>query len=82
MMDLDSPWDESPSLDSTVELEWTRISSQFTNVGPTPVFQHVSTYNLSFRPDIEKASQLGKNPLSKKVSMMVSQMSVFPLGAN
>lgn len=31
-MDADSPWEEDPHVDHVPEAEWTKITSEFTNV--------------------------------------------------
>lgn len=43
-MDPDSPWEENPHSDHVPEAEWTKITSEFTNVGCNPILLHTCSF--------------------------------------
>jgi hypothetical protein len=80
-MDSDEVWDDEPDPSSSTDAEWTKISTQFTNVS-----LFVTPLSVLFKGELTrlataKASSPANSPPSNKASTTAMPPSVCPLAA-
>ena len=76
---MDSPWEDIPKGNAHQEVEWTRISTEFTNVYTDPNFWFASDKkSVQYRQVIAKGSQAVKKAPYKRALMQVLPTLVLP----